>query len=170
MKKHLIQIGRLLYKFRAWIAVPFFILLVIFSRPRHSKVIPYIIIFIGLSIRFWAAGYIGQKARTTDFSTGCRIVNAPYKYLKHPLYIGNFFLVLGMVLLFNPAIWFAILIMLLFLLVYTLIIMSESNYLRELPKTKAPFKLVNCKGEITTIIIVILIILMHYLVPKNILT
>ncbi|MGB3341117.1 MAG: methyltransferase [bacterium] len=164
MKKHLIQIGRLLYKFRAWIAVPFFILLVIFSRPGHIKIVPYFVIFIGLIIRFWAAGYIGKKARATNFSTGCRITNAPYKYLKHPLYIGNFFLVLGMVLLFNPAIWFAILIMLLFLLVYTFIIMSESNYLKDLPKTKAHFRLANCNGEISTIGIVLFIIVIYHIV------
>jgi len=161
MKKLLIQIGQLLYKFRAWIAVPFFILLVILSRPGHIKIIPYFIIFIGLIIRFWAAGYIGKKARATNFSTGCWIINAPYKYLKHPLYVGNFFLVLGVVLLFNPAIWFAVLIMVLFLFVYTLIIMSESNYLKDLPKTKAHFKLVNCKGEISTIFVVLFIILVY---------
>ena len=161
MKKLLIQIGQLLYKFRAVIAVPFFILLVILSRPGYIKIIPYFIIFIGLIIRFWAAGYIGKKARATSFSTGCWIINAPYKYLKHPLYAGNFFLVLGIVLLFNPAIWFAVLVMVLFLLVYTLIIMSESNYLKDLPRTKAHFKLVNCKGEISTIIIVLVIVFIY---------
>jgi protein-S-isoprenylcysteine O-methyltransferase Ste14 len=163
-------IGQLLYKFRVWIAVPFFILLVIFSRPGYIKIIPYFMIFIGLIIRFWAAGYIGTKARTTNFSTGCRIINAPYKYLKHPLYIGNFFLVLGVVLLFNPVIWFGVLVMVLFLLVYMLIIMSESHYLKDLPETKAHFRLVNCKGEISTITVVIVVLLIHYLVVKNILT
>lgn len=170
MKKFLIQLGEILFKFRAWIAVPFFILLVILSKPGHIKIIPYFIIFIGLIIRFWAAGYIGKKARATNFSTGCWIINAPYKYLKHPLYVGNFFLVLGVVLLFNPARWFAVLVMVLFLLVYTFIIMSESNYLKDLPKTKAHFRLVNCKGEISTIIVVIVVLLIHYLVMKNILT
>lgn len=168
MNNSIIRFGQLLYKFRAVIAVPFFILLVIFSRPGYIKIIPYFIIFIGLTIRFWAAGYIGKKARATTFSTGCRIINAPYKYLKHPLYVGNFFLVLGVVLLFNPTIWFAVLIMVLFLLVYTLIIMSESNYLKDLPKTKAHFQLVNCKGEISTIIIVLVIVLMYVLITISI--
>ncbi len=168
MHRVIINIGRLLYRYRAVIAVPFFILLVIFSRPGYIKIIPYFIIFIGLTIRFWAAGYIGKKARATTFSTGCRIINAPYKYLKHPLYVGNFFLVLGVVLLFNPTIWFAVLIMVLFLLVYTLIIMSESNYLKDLPKTKAHFQLVNCKGEISTIIIVLVIVLMYVLITISI--
>ncbi len=127
-------------------------------------------IFIGLIIRFWAAGYIGKKARATNFSTGHRIINAPYKYLKHPLYIGNFFLVLAVVLLFNPGIWFGVLVMVVFLLVYTFIIMSELHYLKDLSETKAHFKLVNCKGEISTIIVVIVVLLIHYLVGKNILT
>ncbi len=170
MKKFLIQLGKILFKFRAFIAVPFFILLVIFSRPGHINIIPYLIIFIGSIIRFWAAGYIGKKARATNFSTGCWIINAPYKYLKHPLYVGNFFLVLGVVLLFNPAIWFGVLVMVVFLLVYRFIIMSESNYLEDLPETKAHFKLVNCKGEISTIIVVIVVLLIHYLIGKNILT
>lgn len=168
MKKFLIQLGEILFKFRAWIAIPFFVLLVILSRPGHVNIIPCFIIFIGSIIRFWAAGYIGKKARATNFSTGCRIVNAPYKYLKHPLYVGNFFLILGVVLLFNPAIWFGVLVMVLFLLVYVLIIMSESNYLKDLPETKAHFKLVNCKGEISTIIVVIVVLLVHYLVVKNV--
>lgn len=170
MHRVIINLGRLLFRYRAVIAVPFFILLVILSRPGHINIIPYFIIFIGLIIRFWAAGYIGKKARATNFSTGCRIINAPYKYLKHPLYVGNFFLVLGVVLLFNPAIWFGVLVMIVFLLVYTLIIMSESHYLKDLPKEKARFKSVNCKGEISTIIVVIVVLLIHYLVVKNILT
>jgi len=143
------------------IAVPFFILLVIFSKPGQVNIIPYFIIFIGLIIRFWAAGYIGKKARATNFATGCRIVNAPYRYLKHPLYVGNFFLVSGVILLFNPAIWFAVLVMVLFLLVYTLIIMSEAHYLKGLTEKKVRFRLVNCKGEISTIVIVLVIVLIY---------
>lgn len=167
MHRTIINIGRSLFRYRAVIAVPFFILLVIFSRPGHINIIPYFIIFTGLIIRFWAAGYIGKKARATNFSTGCWIINAPYKYLKHPLYVGNFFLVLGVVLLFNPAIWFGVLVVIVFLLVYRLIIMSESHYLKDLPETKAHFKLHNCKGEISTIIVVIVVLLIHYLVGKN---
>ncbi len=170
MHRAIINLGRLLFRYRTVIAVPFFILLVIFSRPGYINIIPYFIIFTGSIIRFWAAGYIGKKARATNFSTGCRIVNAPYRYLKHPLYVGNFFLVLGVVLLFNPGIWFGVLVMVVFLFVYTLIIMSESNYLKDLPETKAHFELVNCRGEISTIIVVIVVLLIHYLVVKNILT
>jgi protein-S-isoprenylcysteine O-methyltransferase Ste14 len=168
MKKHLIQAGRILFKYRAFIAVPFFILLFIFSKPAPIKVIPYFIIFIGLFIRIWAAGYIGQKARATGFTTGCRIMNAPYKYLKHPLYIGNFFLVLGIVILFNPATWFAVLLMILFLLIYTVIIISELHYLKYLPKIKAQFKLTNCKGEISTIVIVIIILIIYHILTYTI--
>jgi protein-S-isoprenylcysteine O-methyltransferase Ste14 len=163
MKVFIIKFGQFLFKYRAWIAVPFFILLVLFSKPGHIKIIPYFMIFIGLSIRFWAAGYIGQKARATGFTTGCRIISAPYKYLKHPLYLGNFFLVLGVVTLFSPATWFAVLIIILFLFIYALIVMAEMGYLKGLPEKKVQFKLTNCKGEISTIIIVIIILIIHYI-------
>lgn len=145
-------------------------LLVILSRPLHIGIIPYLVILVGLLIRFWAAGYIGKDARAIEFSTGCRIINAPYKYLKHPLYIGNFFLVLGVVLLYNPPIWFAGLIIIFFFIEYTLIILSELHYLKNLPEKKVKFKLANCQGEISTIVVVAFIILTHYTVPKNILT
>ena len=170
MKVFIIKLGQFLFRYRAWIAVPFFILLVIFSRPDRIRIIPSIILLIGFFIRFWAAGYIGQRARATGFFTGHRIINGPYKYLKHPLYIGNFFLVLGIVLLFNPVLWFAVLILILFFFIYTLIIISESDYLKDLPETKAHFKFANCRGEISTVVIVIFILLILYLVPKSILT
>lgn len=163
MKVFIIKLGQFLFKYRAWIAVPFFILLVIFARPGHIRIIPYGMILIGLALRFWAAGHVGQKARAIGFTTGCRIMNAPYKYLKHPLYLGNFFLVLGIVILFSPATWLAVLIMILFLLIYALIITGEMDYLKGLPEKTVQFKLTNCKGEISTIIIVMIILIIHYI-------
>jgi protein-S-isoprenylcysteine O-methyltransferase Ste14 len=161
MNRLLIQAGRFLYTYRAWIAVPFFILLVVFSRPDHIKTIPYISVFIGLFIRLWAAGFIGIKARQREFSTGCRIINAPYKYLKHPLYLGNFFLVLGIVLLFNPRSCIALLIIGMFVLIYTLIIVAEDDYLKNMPESKAKFTWMNCRGEISTVMVIIIIIIIY---------
>lgn len=166
MKKHLIQLGRFLYKYRAWIAVPFFILLVLFKRPGNIATIPYLLILVGLVIRFWAAGYIGKKARAAKFSTDCRITNGPYKYLEHPLYLGNFFLVLGIIMLFNPVIWFAIIVLIFFLSIYTIIILGEMDYLRGRPEIKEKFAFANCKGEVSTIGIVILILIIYQIIIR----
>ena len=115
-----------------------------------------------MTIRIWAAGYIGKSARGNKFSGQYMITNGPYQYLKHPLYIGNFFLVLGVIILFNPVLWFAILLIILFILEYTIIMLSEINYLQNLPKKEKKFELINVKGEISTMIILIMIFLVYF--------
>ena len=161
MKELIIKLGKILFNYRTLIAVPFFILLVILSRPVRLGVIPCLAILIGLLIRFWAAGYIGEKARAAKFTAQYRIINGPYKFIKHPLYLGNFFLVLGVILLFNPVIWFAVIIIALFLLFYSLMIVSEMDHLKDLPKKISGFALTNCKGEISTLSVVLLIFLIY---------
>lgn len=164
MQRFLINLGKVLFRYRAVIAIPFFIILVIFSKPTHLPLISYILIVFGLLIRIWAACYIGTKSRENKFTTQYIITNGPYRYLKHPLYIGNFLLVLGVIILFNPALWLAILLIASFLLEYSIIIHSELNYLKDLPKKEAEFKLSNSKSEISTILILIIIGLIYLLI------
>ncbi len=162
MKKLLIRLGQFFYRIRAWIAVPFFIVLVILARPASFSLIPYLPLLFGLLLRIWAAGYIGTKSRANRFSTGYIITNGPYRYLKHPLYIGNMFLVVGVILLFNPPFWYTLLLIVIFAGEYSIIIYSELNYLKNLPKKRVKFHFTNAKGEISTIIIVITITFVHY--------
>jgi protein-S-isoprenylcysteine O-methyltransferase Ste14 len=153
--RNFIQLGSFLYRYRAWIALPFFILLVIFSRPRTPFILPIIFMATGLAIRIWAAGYIGSSARGNTFSGQHMIINGPYRYVKHPLYCGNFFLVLGVVILFNPPIVLAVLLLILFLIEYTLIIMSEQFYVQSLPKKRVHFTVTNLRGELSTIVVLV---------------
>jgi len=162
MKTFLIHFGQLLYKYRAVTAVPFFIILVILSRNASFNFIPHLLLFLGLLIRIWAAGYIGVKARANRFATGYVITSGPYRYLKHPLYIGNLFLVLGVILLFNPPLWYAFSLLLIFTVEYFIIVYSELSYLKALPKKVVNFDLANARGEANTIIIVIVIALIRH--------
>jgi len=159
--KQIIQLGKFLFRYRAIIATPFFILLVILSKPTNVFTLAIISFLIGIGIRIWAAGYIGIAARSTKFSGQFVITNGPYKYLKHPLYLGNFFLVFGVIILFNPTIWFALLLIFLFIFEYAIIIISEMNYLKNLPKKEVRFALTNCRTETSTIIIMLLIFLIY---------
>ena len=159
--KQIIQLGKFLFRYRAIIATPFFILLVILSKPTNVLTSAIISSLIGIGIRIWAAGYIGVEARSTKFSGQFVITNGPYKYLKHPLYLGNFFLILGIIILFNPAVWFALLLIFLFIFEYSIIILSELDYLKNLPKKKAKLKFTNCRAEISTIVIMLLIFLIY---------
>lgn len=160
--------GKILFTFRAVIAVPFFILLVLLSRPVMYPRIAFTLLIVGLAIRLWAAGYIGVSGRAMTFRTRYRITNGPYRLLKHPLYIGNFLLVLGTLMLFNPPMLYALFVLVVFMVMYGMIIMSEQRYLRTLSKSPAVYQLKNCTGEVSTIIIVAVIFVIHLCVPKYI--
>jgi protein-S-isoprenylcysteine O-methyltransferase Ste14 len=151
------KLGQVLYYYRAWIALPFFIVLVMLSRPRNPSLLPIIFMVIGMTIRIWAAGYIGAAARGNTFSGQHIIINGPYRFMKHPLYCGNFFLVLGVIVLFNPPIIFAVLLLILFIIEYTLIIVSEQHYGESLPQKKVQFHVTNLCGELSTIGVLVVI-------------
>ncbi len=148
------KLSRILYKYRALTAVPFFIALVGQARPRDSIVVPIILTIFGLCVRAWAAGYIGQTARSREFRSQFRIVSGPYKFLRHPLYIGNFFLVIGTILLFHPRNWLAAIILLSFLIEYGLFVYAEEKYLKGLPGQPEKFALRRLSHEFSTWIVV----------------
>ncbi len=146
--------GKLLFKNRALVAVPFFIALVWQARPRDSIIIPVIMTVIGLGVRAWAAGYIGKIARIGEYRSRFRITGGPYRFLRHPLYIGNLLLVCGTVILFHPPLWLAVIIIALFLIEYGFFIYAEEKFLKDLPKQPEKFALRRLKHELSTWIVV----------------
>ncbi len=48
----------------------------------------------GAVIRLWASGYLDKGQRYDHISTG-----GPYRFVRHPLYVGNFLLAVGFALL-----------------------------------------------------------------------
>ncbi|UCC12491.1 MAG: hypothetical protein JSW02_02855 [candidate division WOR-3 bacterium] len=161
MQRVLIKLGRMLFRYRAVIAVPFFVALVILSRPTTKPLAGCILLLAGLGIRLWAAGYIGTRGRTHVFRTEYRIINGPYQMLRHPLYIGNFLLVLGVTLLYGPPLWYAFLTIVSYITVYTLIASSESWHLRERPEMRVAYRFVNLRGEVSTMICVCTICILY---------
>jgi protein-S-isoprenylcysteine O-methyltransferase Ste14 len=158
----IVRLGRSLYRLRAVIAAPFFIMLLVFSRPSSSlHIIASLLILTGLLVRIWAAGYIGKQSRENEFCAVFIITNGPYRYVKHPLYLGNFFLVGGVILLFNAPLWLSILLVVLFIAEYSIIIYSEMRFLKGLARKEADFKLINIKGEISTIFILFVIYVLY---------
>jgi len=157
------KIGKLLFKYRALAAVPFFVVLVMRSRPVGSLLIPLILTLIGLGVRTWAAGYIGMTGRGHDFRSEFRIISGPFKILRHPLYIGNFFLVAGTILLFNPACWLAAVLIGIFLIEYGIIIAGEERYLKDLPKREERFTLHRLRHELSTLAVVAVVWVVYFL-------
>ncbi|MEO0122750.1 MAG: methyltransferase [candidate division WOR-3 bacterium] len=133
-----------------------------FSKPNSTFFLSHILIISGLSIRLWATGYIGEKARTKELNAFYRIVSGPYRILRHPLYIGNFFLVMGTVFLYNPPFWLKIIIILAFLIEYSIIIITEEEYLKGLPALIIKFSFKKLKFELSTILIMVVIYLIYF--------
>lgn len=137
--------------------MPFFIILVGLARPRDLIIVPIIMTVIGLGIRAWAAGYIGKTARGREFRSQFRITAGPYRFLRHPLYIGNFFLVLGTILLFNPPLWLAAIVIMLFLIEYGFFVYAEEKFLKDLPKQPEKFAFRHLRHELSTWLVVAIV-------------
>jgi protein-S-isoprenylcysteine O-methyltransferase Ste14 len=113
-------------------------------------------------LRFWAAGYIGPDARKQEFFAQHRIGDGPYRFLKHPLYFGNFLLVLGVLILYNPPRWLGISYIILFVLTYSLIALGERAYVAQKKTRKASFKLGNLKGEVSTLLVLFIVYVLYW--------
>ncbi|MHC4663339.1 MAG: methyltransferase family protein [Planctomycetota bacterium] len=66
------------------------LVLAVFQTPRiDSFIVGAALAFIGLALRVWACGHLYKNEKLA--CTG------PYSHLKHPLYLGTFFIVFGLV-------------------------------------------------------------------------
>jgi hypothetical protein len=67
--------------------------------------------------------------REEDGGQRRRIVSGPYRTLRHPLYIGNFLLVAGMLVALRPAWWLGTVVLAGFIVEYGMIVAAEERHL-----------------------------------------
>jgi protein-S-isoprenylcysteine O-methyltransferase Ste14 len=128
----MVKFGNILYRWRGIIGFIAFWIVWYFSRPSWQMIfIGLPLILIGLILRFWASGYIGKESRSKELMVNTLIINGPYRYIRNPLYLGNFFLTLGVLLGLNLPIYFILLIIVLFWIYYAMIIKAEEDFLKE---------------------------------------
>jgi hypothetical protein len=123
-------LGRFLFRWRGVIGVLGFGVVFWPARPTFGSCLlgaPFLI--AGLAVRFWASGYIGIAGRVREIGARQRIVSGPYRLLRHPLYIGNFLLVVGMLVAMRPAVWLGAVVVVGFVAEYTFIVVAEEAYL-----------------------------------------
>ena len=89
--------------------------------------------FIGLAIRVYVVGYAPK--RTSGRNTARQVAETlnttgAYSLVRHPLYVGNFVIWLG-IALFGHLWWLTLVAVLVFFLYYERIMLAEEAYLRE---------------------------------------
>ena len=87
--------------------------------------------FSGLLIRALTLGWVGEgtSGRNTQSQVADELnTTGMYSIVRNPLYLGNFFIILGMILFIQVA-WLAIIFTLLFWMFYERIMFAEESFL-----------------------------------------
>ncbi len=106
----------------AWGSIP--ILLLCSHMNDQSFRWGTVLLIVGEMIRFWALGFVEKKGRKLAMS-------GPYAFVRNPLYVGNFFLGLGVAVIVSN--WIILVLFLIgFLGIYAGTIRGEEKHLREM--------------------------------------
>jgi hypothetical protein len=133
------MLGRSLFRWRGAIGVLAFGLVFSLARPTFGSCLLGVpLLILGFAVRFWASGYIGVEGRVNEIGARRKIASGPYRLLRHPLYIGNSLLVVGMLLALRPALWLSAVVLVGFVAEYAFIVAAEERQLEllELGRTQ----------------------------------
>ncbi|MFH1692482.1 MAG: isoprenylcysteine carboxylmethyltransferase family protein [Candidatus Omnitrophota bacterium] len=117
-------------KLRLWLAYPmFFVYPFVAHMTDFSFFAGSFLMLLGLVVRFWASGYI-SKSRSLA-------VCGPYAYMRNPLYLGNFILGFGIIVIANNF-WLSMYYFIAFTILYIGTIKEEQDGL--VKKFGAPYE------------------------------
>jgi protein-S-isoprenylcysteine O-methyltransferase Ste14 len=134
--------GNWLFRWRSYLplaAIGIFLLALLDERPGRSENFDHLweascllVSFIGLGIRVFTIGHTprGTSGRNTKNQVADTLnTTGIYSIVRNPLYLGNFFMGLG-IALFAQLWWLTLIYILVFWLYYERIIFAEEAYLR----------------------------------------
>lgn len=82
----------------------------------------------GELIRIWALSHAGKWTRSRRLKAPRLVTTGPYAYIRHPIYVGNFLIGLGMVVI-SEALVFIPVFLVLFAAQYRAIVFEEERFL-----------------------------------------
>jgi protein-S-isoprenylcysteine O-methyltransferase Ste14 len=134
-----LKLGNFLFKHRSFTPVPLIILVFIIFRPiDHGEknilvnLVGLLISLLGEIVRIIAVGYAhqGTSGRESYLRADSLNISGIYSIVRNPLYIGNFFIFTGLVIVFSNI--FALFAFIIFLILqYYFVVLAEENFLKE---------------------------------------
>lgn len=129
----MLKIGELFFKLRDYTPIPFVIAMIFLaSSSKESVIIGSALMVFGELIRIKGVAHIGGISRTRTYSTGRKLITSGiFSHVRNPLYIGNFFLSVGIIVVANVHYYFTALFIGCFILQYILIVNWEEANLKK---------------------------------------
>ncbi|HVP77271.1 MAG TPA: isoprenylcysteine carboxylmethyltransferase family protein [Thermodesulfobacteriota bacterium] len=137
----LLRSGALFFRFRRYLFPVFVVILFFFTRPalflgsRNLDVlivmIGWIMALAGLGFRLFVIGfaYIKRGGKEGKVYADNLVVEGLYAHVRNPMYIGNFFIIVGLGLI-HGSLWVYIFLIPFSTFAYLSIVVTEEEYLR----------------------------------------
>lgn len=124
------KIGSSFFKVRSFTPIPFILAMLYFAKPTwYTAAIGAFFIISGELLRIWSVGYAGGTTRATALGAARDLVTTgPYRYVRNPLYVGNFLLSFGVCIIANVA-WLIPVLVIGYFIQYLPIISVEETFL-----------------------------------------
>lgn len=125
-------LGRKLFEWRDYTPIPLIVIHLIFADPTAlSATLGLLSMLIGELIRIYSVAFIGSISRTRSDNLGAKLVSTgPFAYVRNPLYVGNFFITLGVSIFAGIAPLVALTVAA-FAFQYTFIVKHEEHLLEQ---------------------------------------
>lgn len=129
------DIRNFFFKYRSYTPIPIGIMIVYFAQPENVYFpIGIILLLMGELTRIWAVSFAGGETRTRNVGAPALCTAGPYAFVRNPLYVGNMFMYLGIVVIAGAVnLWLmAATTIAFFLIQYAFIIELEEEILDKL--------------------------------------